>query len=198
MSDNLHERDIVATNEMINTLRASTFRKYAFGSAAVLAVVFAGTAAVVWAAKSGNDPEHLKEALRHMPALQVQVKLDPDSTVKLADGGTVTLANPPVFPQAALGNGGGSHDPAISTSVTVFKSVDYDRGYIVTGWRFANGAATKPDHEYCYYKVVKQDGSGQIIENIADDGKLNQPPPGVLPLEHGVRFAKCQWFRGAV
>ena len=98
----IHERDIVATDEMIRNLRAGTFKKIAIGVGAAGALLLAGASLLVWTYKHGNDPEVLKEALRHMPPLTVTVKLDPDSrTVKLEQPAMVTLANPPVMPAAA-------------------------------------------------------------------------------------------------
>jgi len=199
MSDSpLHERDIVATDEMIKTLKASTFRKYAFGSAAVLAVVFAGTAAVIWSAKSGNDPEHLKEALRHMPPLEVVVKLDPNATVKLADGATVTIANPPLFNQAQTkggGSGRNNNDPAIGTTVTVFKNVEYGDGVIYTGWNFANGAATSPHEQFCYYSQSLSTGNS-VRQSIGLNGVIEPTPIGVK--DQAERFSRCQWWNGSL
>jgi len=191
MSEILHDREIAATEEMIKNLRAGTFRKYLTGIGACGALLLAGIALVIWTSKQGNDPEVLKEALRHMPPLAVTVKLDPDSKVTLADGGKVTLANPPVMP-AMAGRSGGSHDPAIQTNVTVFKTIAHGTDEIVSGWKFANGAATTPINQYCYLK--KSTPAGRIIQDIADDGVLGPTPPGVL--DQQARFAKCQWFNG--
>ena len=189
----MNERDVVATDEMIRNLRAGTFRKIATGVGICGALLLVGASLLVWTWKHGNDPEALKEALRHMPPLSVTVKLDPDSKVTLADGGTVTLANPPVFPQAAMSGGNsGSHDPAISTNVTVFKTIAHGTEEVITGWKFANGASTKPMHQYCYLK--KATSAGRVIEDIGDDGVMGPTPPGVL--DHRARFDKCQWFSG--
>ena len=185
---------------MINTLRASTFRKYAFGSAAVLAVLLAGTAAVVWAAKSGNDPEALKQALRQIPPLQVQVKLENDTlrlvdnTVKMdPNNNEVRLVNPPLFNQAQTKGGGNNNDPAINTTVTVFKDVKHGDGTIFTGWNFANGAATTPKEQFCYYSQTIGAGSS-ARQNIGVNGAMIEAPFGVK--DQAERFAKCQWFNG--
>ena len=88
MTTEMNERDVVATDEMIRNLRAGTFRKIATGVGICGALLLVGASLLVWTWKHGNDPEALKEALRHMPPLSVTVKLDPDSKVTLADGGT--------------------------------------------------------------------------------------------------------------
>ena len=196
MTDTVNERDIVATNEMIRNLRAGTFKKIAIGTGIAGALLLAGASLLVWTWKHGNDPEALKEALRHMPPLNVTVTLDPASrVVTLAEGGTVRLANPPVMPQLSSGGGsgsGGSHDPAIQTTVTVFKNVKYGNDEVVTGWKFANGAATSPEHQYCYLKVTTS--SGRNIQDIGDNGTMGPAPAGVT--DQRERFAKCQWFNG--
>ena len=174
----MHERDIAATDEMIRNLKAGTSARWRPASA-LRRPAAGGASLLVWTCKQGNDPEALKEALRNMPPLNVMVKLDPDSKVTLADGGTVTLANPPVFPQAAMSGGNsGSHDPAISTNVKVFKTIAHGTEEVITGWKFANGASTKPMHQYCYLK--KATSARRVIEDIGDDGVMGPTPPGVL------------------
>ena len=194
MSEDMHERDIAATDEMIRNLRASTFRKVAIGASIVTATLFLGSSLLVWTSKQGNDPEVLKEALRRMPPLNVTVTLDPDSKVKLAEGATVTLANPPV-PMPPPLPPGNNNDPAIQTSVTVFKTVKYGISEVITGWKFANGAAKKPDSQYCYFKRWQDSGGGTwTLQDIANDGVMAAAPYGVIDQE--ARFARCQWFNG--
>jgi len=190
-----HERDIIATDEMIRNLKAGSFRKIATGSAAILAVLLVGTAAIVWATKQGNDPEALKEALRHMPTLTVKLENDTlklaDNTVKMdPDNNLVKLVNPPLLPQVS---GKGSHDPAIQESVVVFKKVEYGQGFIETGWNFPNGAARTPDEQWCNYK--QNIGPGNVaVQFVGRDGEISVPPAGVK--DQTGRFARCQWFNG--
>ena len=128
MSD-MHERDIAATDEMIRNLKAGSFRKVATGVGVCGALLLAGAALLVWTSRQGNDPEALKEALRNMPPLTVTVKLDPDSTVKLEQPAMVTLDRPPV--STGSGAAKNNNDPAIQTTVTVFKTVKYGAGEII-------------------------------------------------------------------
>ena len=198
MTTEVNERDIVATEEMIRNLRAGTLQKVCYGIGAVSAALLVGASLLVWTWKHGNDPEALKEALRHMPPLTVNVKLDPDSrTVKLEQPAMVQLE-----PRSILsgipgtgGNGGGgdSNDPAIQTSVTMFKTVAHGSGSVVTGWRFANGASKTPESQYCYY--THKDASGlQIKQDIGEDGTMVAGITGSA--DQRERFARCQWFSG--
>ena len=158
MTTEVNERDIVATDEMIRNLRAGTFQKIATVSAQCGGCCcWSAPRLLVWTWKHGNDPEALKEALRHMPPLTVNVKLDPDSrTVKLEQPAMVQLE-----PTSILSGNTRhwwqrrwwhSNDPAIQTSVTVFKDVQaWRRDQLMTGWKFANGAAKTPESQWCYY-----------------------------------------------
>jgi hypothetical protein len=123
------------------------------------------------------------------------VKIDPSSTVRIADGGTVALEQGSLLPRAAMERGGGSHDPAIQTSVTVFKTVSYGEGTVETGWRFPNGAAKSPEAQFCHYKQNVGDG-GWGVQNIGRNGEILPAPKGVS--DQRERFTKCQWFSGSV
>jgi hypothetical protein len=194
MSEAMHERDLAATDEMIRNLRAGTFRKVAIGIGVAGAALLTGASLLVWTYKHGNDPEAFKEALRHMPPLNVTVTLDPDSrTVKLEQPAMVRLEQLSVMPSAANTSKNNGNDPAIQTSVTVFKTVPYKGGYVFTGWRFANGAARTPESQYCHYKRFLGEGNS-AIQSVGDDGKQMPAPTGVM--DQSERFAHCQWFNG--
>jgi hypothetical protein len=193
MTDSVNERDLVATDEMIRNLRAGTFKKFAVGAGACGALLLVGASLLVWTWRHGNDPEVLKEALRHMPPLQVTVKLDPDSrTVKLEQPAVVRLEQPrSVLSNVPTGNNG-SHDPAIQTSVTMFKTVAHGSGSVVSGWRFANGAAKAPESQYCYYTYENASGL-HIKQDIGEDGTMLA---GLTGSDQRERFAQCKWFSG--
>lgn len=188
-----NERDLVATDEMIRNLRAGTFQKIAYGIGAVSGALLLGASLLVWTWKHGNDPEAFKEALRHMPPLTVTVKLEPDSKVTLAQPAMVTLAQPSMVP-AAASSAKNNNDPAIQTSVTVFKTVTYKTGEVITGWTFERGAATKPIYQYCYWREAAAKDGRKSQENVADDGVMLPAPSGVT--DQNERFAACRWFNG--
>ena len=77
MHEVMHESDEIATDEIIRNLRAGTFRKIATGIGVAGGALLVGASLLVWTWKHGNDPEAFKEALRHMPPLNVTVTLDP-------------------------------------------------------------------------------------------------------------------------
>ena len=197
MTSEVNERDLVATDEMIRNLKAGTFKKIAVGTGICGALLLAGASLLVWTYRHGNDPEVLKEALRHMPPLTVVVKLDPDSKVKMdPDHNEVTLANPPLFnPQITNGNGGNNNDPAIATTVTVFKTTRHGDGVIYTGWDFPDGAAKTPTRQYCYYNQVLG-GGNEASQRVGWDGAVVPTPTGVK--DQTERFTKCQWWNGHV
>ena len=101
-----------------------------------------------------------------MPPLTVTVKLDPDSMVKLEQPAMVTLDRPPVLPRGPVADAAkNDNNPAIQTSVTVFKTVKYGTGEIYTGWKFANGAAKEPYRQYCYFQQILPDGN-VALQNV--------------------------------
>ena len=133
-----------------------------------------------------------------MPTLTVKLDNDTlklaDNTVKMdPDNNEVRLANPPLFSSPAITGSGNNNDPAIKTSVTVFKEVSYGDGNIWTGWEFPNGAAKIPNRQFCYYKQSLGDGNA-ASQTIGWDGAIAPAPSGVK--DQRERFAKCQWFNG--
>jgi hypothetical protein len=81
------------------------------------------------------------------------------------------------------------------TNFTVFKEVDFDKGQVVTGWKFLTSAQKFPTTQYCYY-TEKLEGS--LFEPVVYIG-LNEEldPPKNLPegFEIAAAFKKCVWFR---
>ena len=136
MSD-MHERDMLATDEMIRNLKAGTFRKVATGIGVSRCHAVGRRVPADLDLRQGNDPEAFKEALRHMPPLNVTVTLDPDSKVTLAEVAWSGWSNH----RCCRGGIGKGERSGHSNKGTVFKTVKYQGGEIVTGWKFPNGAA---------------------------------------------------------
>ena len=86
-------RDLKAVEELIRNAsaaaaaqRSMVTRNVLVGTAAVVGAAALGIAAMIWAWGQGVDPEALKEALRELPPIQVEAKLDPNARVKMDDG----------------------------------------------------------------------------------------------------------------
>jgi hypothetical protein len=120
------------------------------------------------------------------------VRVDPSSTVKvpgiLNPDTHSTTAPPPV--QAAA-----SPQNKVITQYTIFKTVAFDKGQVVTGWNFANSNQISPVLQYCYYSEQSGDlvqvrtelgANGAMMENL-------KPRPGVDLI---AAFDNCVWFSG--
>jgi hypothetical protein len=81
------------------------------------------------------------------------------------------------------------------TNFTVFKSVPFEKGMVMTGWKFLTSAQTTPTDQYCYYTVGLNTPGFNVRVDIGTDGELVTPqslPPG---FDINAAFAKCVWFR---
>ena len=168
---------------------------------------------MLWAHNQSVDPEMLKAALASMPTLKVEgtvkadgeVKMAEGATVKLQDGSTVKLADGSVVtvkgtipaqtqPPIVLPTMKPDENPAIKTTVTVFKSLPHGDGEVISGWTFASGNAKSPSGQYCYY--IQKTGDGNSTrQDIAKDEVISFAA-GVAPAEQAARFQKCQWWQG--
>jgi hypothetical protein len=61
------------------------------------------------------------------------------------------------------------------TNYTVFKTVNFQSGEVVTGWQFDDSNTTAPRHQYCYFEPS---GSGSVSNyvTIGEDGHMALPP----------------------
>jgi hypothetical protein len=139
-----------------------------------------------------------------------QVNVDPTSTIRLDASGTVVRldpnamvnvrgvtaevprppdrqTNPDTAPSLPRGN--------VVTDYTVFKTVKYGNGEVVTGWNFTSNKEDSPRHEYCYYAESIRDGVVAQF-TLAQNGQLDlkgAPPPNV---DRTSAAANCVWFGG--
>src|SRR5262245_49967513 len=93
------QQDIVMTEAIVRAsetrsaaYRSQVLRNGRFGAAAFVGAVGIAWAAIQWGNSRTIDPTVLAEALKTLPPLKVEtVKVDPNSTVKLAAGGEVRI-----------------------------------------------------------------------------------------------------------
>lgn len=208
--------DANVADSLVREANSAAFRNKAIGIGAGIGIgglaLSIGIAAMVWANNQRVDLEMLKAALASLPTLKVEgtvkaegdvkladggaVKLEEGGTVKLADGSTVTVKGTvPAQAPAVLPKQKSDDDPAIRTTVTIFKTVTHGDGEITSGWTFASGNAKSPSGQYCYY--IRPTGDGNSTrQNVAKDSATMVTTTGVSPEEQAVRFQKCQWWSG--
>jgi hypothetical protein len=105
---------------------------------------------------------------------------------------------PPVI-SGDTGKGGTINGSVIEKEVTVFHTVQHDKGNVVTGWIYPDGASAdqRPTSQYCYWSSEPLGGTtGKATVYIATDGtRLPNIASGVPRL--GEAMQKCIWWNGA-
>ena len=195
-------------------LRSQTTRNVLYGSAALAFAIGVSIAAIVYANNQKLDMEALKQVLAQMPELKVAtipaLTLEPpaplkleEGTVRIAEGGVVaihpnatvhvegTAAQPPVqLPTAELRKTDGGD--AIRREVTVFNTVAFGKGQVVTGWRYANGTGKTPTGQYCYFSQATSDGTERKID-IATNRVPDTAGRKLVP-NFDAAMTRCVWL----
>ncbi len=187
----------------ISNARAFLFRAIGLGAFMGLAGAGLGAAFYGYATMNevGNASDKLARALTQ--ALETttlktsgEVRLT-DNTLKIEGGVPAAKGRPDV--SALTGNQGKTEAPAsaaaaVRTSFTVFKTVPYLDGSIVTGWNF-KGDEQKPEKQYCYVTRPQTFGDGATSNQttVAIDGEL-LPQPARSEVNFAVIARSCVWF----
>ena len=134
------------------------------------------------------------------------VKLDPESVVKIAPGaeitakGTVSVsggipADIPRPTQRQLNTSAAPETKArVTTDYTVFKTVDFAGGAVVTGYNFSPDADF-PKSQYCYFAEGAGPGDASLRINLAKDGAYVAPRPRA-GFDPQAAASNCVWFDG--
>ncbi len=198
-------------------LRSQTTRNVLYGSAALALAIGVSIAAIVYANNQKLDMEALKQVLAQMPELKVAtipaLTLEPpaplkleEGTVRLAEGGVVgidpnatvnvqgavTTAQPPVQPPLTAQPQKTDGGDAIRREVTVFNSVAFGKGLVVTGWRYANGTGKTPTGQYCYFSQATSDGTERKID-IATNRVPDTAGRKLVP-NFDAALTRCVWL----
>ncbi|GJD63354.1 hypothetical protein [Methylobacterium frigidaeris] len=188
----------------ISNARAFLFRAIGLGAFVGLAGAGLGAAFYGYATMNevGNASDKLAKALTQ--ALETttlktsgEVRLT-DNTLKI-EGGVPAAAKGRPDVSSLTGNQGKTEAPAsaaaaVRTSFTVFKTVPYLDGSIVTGWNF-KGDEQKPEKQYCYVTRPQTFGDGATSNQttVAIDGEL-LPQPARSEVNFSVIARSCVWF----
>src|SRR5260370_23646812 len=122
------------------------------------------------------------------------VKLDPNSSVRVVGDIKVDVPQPSKQ-QLQLDATSGSKELPV-TEYTVFKTVIYGTGYVVTAWNFEPTDTARPNYQRCYYEQTLDRGLA-ATQTIAVDGS---PRPvsslAKLPFDFDGALGGCTWFSG--
>lgn len=101
---------------------------------------------------------------------------------------TPTVSVPQNIPRAA------SRNPAIA-NFTIFKSVPYEKGTILTGWKFLTSAQAAPTSQYCYYHERGDDPDIALQVEVGNDEIIATPKSGSKSIDLTAAFNRCVWFK---
>jgi hypothetical protein len=123
------------------------------------------------------------------------VKLDPDSSIRVVGDMKVDLPQPSER-QLQLGAKTAEGNELPITDYTIFRSVTFSGGQVVTGWNYGLSDTTRPKVQYCYYTKDLEQGLAAKY-TLAFNGRPN--PPSALAkttFDFDSAFANCIWFSG--
>lgn len=78
---------------------------------------------------------------------------------------------------------------------TVFKSVPFEQGSVLTGWEFLTSAQERPTTQYCYYNERAENSDLAIRIDLATDGVPDATKVVPRAFDVTAAMAKCVWFR---
>jgi hypothetical protein len=121
-----------------------------------------------------------------------------DATVRLdASGATVRLDArdmPQPSERQLAPNAQPDSKTRVVTNYTIFKTVQFSQGEIVTGWNYQSSENPAPSGQACFY--LRNNRSGATRYDIATNGVFNavlEDRPAELDLQQA--FANCVWWR---
>jgi hypothetical protein len=120
-----------------------------------------------------------------------RLRLDPKATV-VVDGDINVLTPSVSVPHSTTGRPT-TKIPAIA-NFTVFKSVSFDKGSVLTGWKFLTSAQTFPTYQYCYYTEKSDASPLEPVVYIGADEKLTRPKQIPKGFDIDAAFNECVWF----
>lgn len=127
------------------------------------------------------------------------VTLDPSSRIridplaKITVDGEVKIQLPAIAPQTSSLPKATAKN-LIASNFTVFKSVPFQKGDVVTGWMFLTSAQKEPTRQYCYYSEDSEASELSLRIDIATDEKpeaLKASPA----FDQATALTKCVWFK---
>jgi hypothetical protein len=123
------------------------------------------------------------------------LKLDPNSSIRVI--GDLKVDNPkPSKQQLQLDTTSRSEELPF-TNYTIFRSVGYGAGTVVTGWHYELSDPLRPRTQHCYYQQSVEKGISAKY-TIAVNGSQRRPSPlAKLSFSFDGAVANCIWFSGA-
>jgi hypothetical protein len=121
------------------------------------------------------------------------VRVDPSTTVKVA-GKNDDVLPPPALPPVQTTP---SLQSKVITQYTIFKTVQFGKGQVVTGWIFADSNQANPANQYCYYSEKADDTIAVRTDLGTNRTMLNNLKPRP-DMDLIAAYNSCIWFSGSL
>lgn len=131
------------------------------------------------------------------------LKLEQNSTVKLSPESSIKVDSEVIvaMPFDYLGNKNNNQQQKNNlqpptNSFVVFKTLEYNKGKIYTGWKYSSSTQSKPESQFCYYTEASSFNEINADYFFAENGRLmnNLKPPENFDTNDAMQF--CIWFKG--
>lgn len=127
------------------------------------------------------------------------VSIDPSSRL-LIDPNARVIADGEIRvqpPSISIPRAPSPKSPAQSRTIsnfTVFKTVPFERGDVVTGWNYLTSAQQVPTQQYCYYHERGDNPDVAIQINLANDGVAETDKSAPKTFNYVAAAGRCVWF----
>jgi hypothetical protein len=121
-------------------------------------------------------------------------RLSLDPSAKIFVDGEVKVQTPTVSVPQSVSPRSKSLTPTI-TNFTVFKSVPFQKGSILTGWVFLTSAQKFPTSQYCYYTENDESTDISLRIDVGANEKMEASNKLSNALNVPDAFTKCVWFK---
>jgi len=138
------------------------------------------------------QPKEIRLASGQTVSFDTESRLHLDPNAKVIANGEIKIQAPTIsMPQSVSPH---SAPRAPITNFTIFKSVPFDKGDILTGWNFLTSAQKFPSRQYCYYTEQGESTDVSVRLDIATDGSLRDSKTFPKAFDISAAFSKCVWF----
>jgi hypothetical protein len=139
------------------------------------------------------EPSEISLAKGQEVSLEGSSRLLLDPSAKVLAEGEIKVQMPSIpvpqnIPRPA------SRNPTIA-NFTIFKSVPYEKGSVLTGWTFLTSAQTAPTSQYCYYHERGDDPDIALQVEVGNDEIMATLKDGSKSIDLSAAFNRCVWFR---
>jgi hypothetical protein len=123
------------------------------------------------------------------------VALDPNSTIRIV--GDLKIDMPQPSKQQLQLETTSKSEELPFTNYTIFKSVTFASGEVVTGWRFDLSDTLRPKNQFCYYTQKVGKGLSAKYTMAINATPIRPSPLAKLSFDFDSALPNCIWFSGA-